>query len=263
VTGVLTCLAGAASAGKSHLARERWLPAEVFARDWARTTVGAAANDVSPGVVGDADDLLEMIVGMRLHRGAPVVVDSTGTAEDFLERMLQAARANGARCELVIVDTPLSLCITRNYRRTPLRQVPEPEIERQHAAVTAMVARYATGPAPWDHVEVVSGAGPAAGPGASTIGTGARTTRCKWCTVECFWAVFATTLQATKPGDQPPLNLVEATPRDDGDLVVVRWSGGAAVVRALDPDEVARGEVAESRFRRHRAFCKPTAGGAR
>jgi predicted kinase len=260
MTGTLVALAGAAGSGKSSLAKERWLPAHVFARDWARATAGAAPDDVSPGVLEDADDLLELIAGMRLSRGALTVVDSTGTAEGFLQRMLQVGRAHGARCELVIVDTPLQLCVARNFRRSPARQVPEPDIERQHAAVTELIARHVAGPAPWDHVEVVSGA-PAPTGG---VVPGTSLTRCKHCRAESFWAYFATTLdQSTKAGEKAKASLVEAAPRDDGDLVLVRWSGKTAVVRRLAPDEIARG-VDESRYRLHLPYCSGrTAGGAR
>ncbi len=260
MTGALTCLAGASGAGKSQLARERWLPAQVFARDWARQVAGAAVGDVSAGVLEDADDLLELIAGMRLLRGADVVVDSTGTAAGFLERMLQLGRAQGARCELVIVDTPLPLCVARNLRRTPMRQVPEPDIELQHAAVTDLIARHEAGPAPWDHVEVVSGA-PA--PSGGVI-PGTSMTRCKHCRAESFWAYFATSLDRATPGEPAKTNLIEAKPAEDGDLVLVRWSGRTAVVRRLGPDELARG-VDESRYRPHRPYCtsRTVGGGVR
>jgi hypothetical protein len=100
----------------------------------------------------------------------------------------------------------------------------------------------------------------------STIGTGTRTVKCKYCdTVECFWARFDTSVaRAKETGEPAPLNLVEAKPRDDGDLVVVRWSGGVAVVHTLGEDEIARG-VDESRYRRHRGNCpgRAAGGGAR
>ena len=154
-------LAGAAGAGKSTWAERLWSPSQVFARDWARLAVSDRPDDVSPDVRADADEVLATIVRLRLRRGLPTAVDSTGASESRLQRFRELGRACGARCGLLIVDTPVSVCLARQTHRPRLEQVPESDVRGQHAIVADLIRRHAAGnPAPWDTVRIVSGVTP-------------------------------------------------------------------------------------------------------
>ena len=164
MTAALTMLAGAAGSGKSTLAARLWSPSQVFARDWARLAVGDRPDDVSSAVRADADEVLETIARLRLRRGLATVIDSTGASVCRLQRFCDLGRAYGAWCELLIVDTPLPVCLARQVHRPRLEQVPAVDVRGQHAIVGALISRYATGdPAPWDAVRIVSGSPELAG----------------------------------------------------------------------------------------------------
>lgn len=163
--GVLTMLAGAAGAGKTTAVRRMFPPDACYGRDWARGVVAGNSNDQSDAAAADAATLISVIAGARLRRGLPVVIDSTGTSASFVPAMQHLGRVHGASVELLIVDTPLQVCIDRNRRRPGPqpgerwgRAVPEPEIRKLHAAVQRLLDQHQTGTLTgWDQVTVVSG----------------------------------------------------------------------------------------------------------
>jgi alkanesulfonate monooxygenase SsuD/methylene tetrahydromethanopterin reductase-like flavin-dependent oxidoreductase (luciferase family)/predicted kinase len=147
----LVVLVGAAGAGKSTWALERYRRAEVVSSDELRGVVGSGPADLDAS--SDAFDLLERIVAARVSRRLTTVVDTLGLDEERRAAWRDAARAAGLASAVVLFDTPADECRRRNAQRD--RPVPAPVLAEQ---VRRAAAVRDTLPAEgWDHVEVVAG----------------------------------------------------------------------------------------------------------
>jgi alkanesulfonate monooxygenase SsuD/methylene tetrahydromethanopterin reductase-like flavin-dependent oxidoreductase (luciferase family)/predicted kinase len=149
----LVVLVGAAGAGKSTWALDRYRRAEIVSSDELRGVVGSGPADLDASA--DAFDLLERIVAARLTRGLTTVIDTLGLDADRRLAWRDAARAAGLPTAAVVLDTPGDECRRRNALRD--RPVPAPVLADQVRRAAAALGVLTTDG--WDHVEVVSGAG--------------------------------------------------------------------------------------------------------
>lgn len=117
---VLVVLVGAAGAGKSTWAAERYRSAEVVSSDELRGIVGSGPNDLDASA--EAFALLDQIVAGRLRRRLTTVVDTLGLDPVRRRAQLDLARSAGVPAVVVLLDTPPRLCRERNGRRD--RSVP-------------------------------------------------------------------------------------------------------------------------------------------
>ncbi len=124
----LVFLIGAAGAGKSTWAGERFLPEEIVSSDALRAVVGSGEGDLEASA--DAFRLLRMVVEARLGRRLTAVVDTTGLDADLRDDCLAWAEAAGVPTVAVVFDTPLAECKARSRQRA--RPVPANVIASQH-----------------------------------------------------------------------------------------------------------------------------------
>jgi alkanesulfonate monooxygenase SsuD/methylene tetrahydromethanopterin reductase-like flavin-dependent oxidoreductase (luciferase family)/predicted kinase len=124
----LVFLIGAAGAGKSTWAGERFLPEEIVSSDALRAVVGSGEGDLEASA--DAFGVLRTIVRARLGRRLTTVVDTTGLDADLRADCLAWAAAADMPAVAVVFDTPLELCKSRSRARA--RQVPGGVIASQH-----------------------------------------------------------------------------------------------------------------------------------
>ena len=151
-------LAGAAAAGKSTWAAERFRSPEIVSSDQLREFVGSGPADLEASA--DAFALLDQIVAARTRRGLTTVVDTLGLDPARRREYLAAARRAGLPAVLVVVATPPDLCRQRNRLRD--RPVPAPVITDQLRRVRTLLTQ-----APkegWDGVEIVDQVGVAPDP---------------------------------------------------------------------------------------------------
>lgn len=143
-------LAGAAAAGKSTWAAERFRRAEIVSSDQLRDVVGSGPADLEASA--DAFALLDQIVTARTRRGLTTVVDTLGLDPARRREYLAAARRAGMPAVLVVLSTPPEVCRLRNRARD--RPVPAPVITEQLRRVRTLLTQ-----APdegWDAVEIVA-----------------------------------------------------------------------------------------------------------
>lgn len=124
----LVFLIGAAGAGKSTWARERFLPEEIVSSDALRAVVGSGEGDLDASA--DAFRVLRIVVEARLGRRLTTVVDTTGLDADLRADCLAWAAAAGLPAVAVVFDTPLDVCKARS--RVRARPVPADVITSQH-----------------------------------------------------------------------------------------------------------------------------------
>jgi alkanesulfonate monooxygenase SsuD/methylene tetrahydromethanopterin reductase-like flavin-dependent oxidoreductase (luciferase family)/predicted kinase len=148
----LVVLIGAAGAGKSTWALERYRRAEVVSSDDLRGVVGSGPADLDASA--DAFDLLERIVAARLSRGLATVVDTLGLDAERRIAWRDAARAAGLPAVAVLVDTPGDEC----RRRNALRDRPVPASVLNEQVRRAAAVRDGLHSEGWDHLEIVSAA---------------------------------------------------------------------------------------------------------
>jgi predicted kinase len=148
--GALTVVVGAAGAGKTTWVRQHHTPTEILTLDALREWVCDDPTDQD--ATGDAVEVARVVARARLRRGLRVVLDSTGTPATHRQEWAQLATEVGAVAVLVVVDTPLVVCLARNARRPgPApghrwgRRVPTPVVCTQHAEVRALLHAAGTG----------------------------------------------------------------------------------------------------------------------
>lgn len=124
----LVFLIGAAGAGKTTWARERFLPEEIVSSDALRAVVGSGEGDLDASA--DAFGVLRIVVQARLGRRLTTVVDTTGLDGDLRADCLSWAAAAGLPAVAVVFDTPLDVCKARSRGR--VRPVPVDVIASQH-----------------------------------------------------------------------------------------------------------------------------------
>src|SRR6478752_4239005 len=131
----LVVLVGASGSGKSTWAASRYRDAEVVSSDALRAVVGSGEHDLDAST--DAFALLEQVVAARLGRRLTTVVDTLGTDATRRRAWRDAARAVGLPAVAVVLDTPASVCRSRNAARD--RPVPARVLTSQLASVSATV----------------------------------------------------------------------------------------------------------------------------
>ena len=114
-TPSLVVLVGAPASGKSTWAAEHFRPEQIVCADTLRGIVGEHELDLS--ATGDAFELLDRIVGLRLGRGLTTVVDTTGVDPQRRAVYLGAARTAGATAVAVRFTTTAAECKRRNRER--------------------------------------------------------------------------------------------------------------------------------------------------
>ncbi|GAA5036242.1 hypothetical protein GCM10023258_38980 [Terrabacter aeriphilus] len=154
----LVVLVGASGSGKSTWAASRFRAAEVVSSDTLRGLVGSGPHDLDAST--DAFALLEHIVQARLGRTLTTVVDTLGSDAARRRRWLDLARRAGLPAVVVVLDTPASVCRSRNAARE--RAVPARVLTSQLASVTGTVAALAD--EGWDAVHHVRPAADATPP---------------------------------------------------------------------------------------------------
>ncbi|HEY0238935.1 MAG TPA: LLM class flavin-dependent oxidoreductase [Friedmanniella sp.] len=163
----LVVLAGAAGAGKSTWAAQRYRASEIVSSDALRAAVGSGPDDLDASE--DAFALLDQIVAARLGRGLTTVVDTLGLDPRRRAHHLALARAADLPAVLVVLDTTPALARARNGDRD--RPVPARVLGEQLRRVRALVEQHApdrwvadaTDEERWDDVVVEQPTEPAPG----------------------------------------------------------------------------------------------------
>jgi protein phosphatase len=129
---ILTVLAGAPGSGKSTYAAARWSGDQVVSSDQIRTMIGA-----HPAECTTTFRLFHSIIGMRLARGLDTIADATSAGRGHRAELLAIARKWGATVVLIVMNTPVEVCVANNAVREDPRRVPEDDVRRMHAAIRA------------------------------------------------------------------------------------------------------------------------------
>jgi F420-dependent oxidoreductase-like protein len=111
----LVVLVGVAGSGKSSWAARWFAAAAVVSSDDLRAVVGHHRHDMRASK--DANDVLELIVAMRLRRGLLTVIDSTALEPKARSRYRTLAAKAGVPCHAVVIDTPERETRARNRSR--------------------------------------------------------------------------------------------------------------------------------------------------
>ena len=135
----LVVLAGAAGAGKSTWAAQRYRATEIVSSDALRAAVGSGPYDLEASE--DAFALLDQIVVARLGRGLTTVVDTLGLDPARRAHHLAYARAVDLPAVLVVLDTAPALARARNGARD--RPVPARVLTEQLKRVRVLVDQHA------------------------------------------------------------------------------------------------------------------------
>jgi predicted kinase len=123
----LVLLIGAAGAGKTTLARDRFAPDEVLSSDALR---GAVAGDEADQLASRlAFSILHRALGRRLAAGQLTVVDATNVRAAHRRPLLARARAAGVPVAAIVLDPPRTEVLARNAGRA--RVVDPDVIDRQ------------------------------------------------------------------------------------------------------------------------------------
>ncbi|MFF5264963.1 polynucleotide kinase-phosphatase [Actinomadura viridis] len=125
----LVVLVGISGSGKSHFAREHFLPTQVVSSDFCRGVVSDDENDQS--ATGDAFDLLHYIVRKRLRRGLLTVVDATNVQPKSRESLLRIAKEHDVLSVAIVLDVPEAVAAERNALRPDRSALPAHVIPRQ------------------------------------------------------------------------------------------------------------------------------------
>ncbi|WP_299448142.1 LLM class flavin-dependent oxidoreductase [uncultured Phycicoccus sp.] len=123
----LVLLVGAPGSGKSTWAAGRFRDVEIVSSDALRAVVGSGTADLDAS--DDAFRLLDQIVEGRTRRGLTVVVDTLGLDPDRRATWAAAARRSSLPTVAVVLDTPASVCRSRNAGRD--RPVPRRVLDAQ------------------------------------------------------------------------------------------------------------------------------------
>ena len=146
----LTVLAGLPGSGKSSWARAQAL------------VTGATLVSVDDIRVAGADPAFTMDRARRrtvalLKSNADVIVDSCNIHARVRRTWLNIGRAIGARCTLMLIDTPVELCRSRNDQRPEAERVAAETYDRYLIAAQSVLADVNV--EGWDEVTVVDGEG--------------------------------------------------------------------------------------------------------
>lgn len=108
----LVLLVGPTASGKSTFARRHFAPTEIVSSDVCRGLVGDYESDQT--VTGEAFELLQTMVRLRLQLKKLVVVDATNLRFDDRQGLLAIAAKTHALASAIVFDVPESLLRTRN-----------------------------------------------------------------------------------------------------------------------------------------------------
>ena len=95
---------------------------------------------------------LRMLAPMRLRSGETLVIDACNTKKSDRLSWLDAARWSLAKTHLIVMNTPLDVCLTRNEARGK-QAVPEYVVTAQHERMTRI--REAITDEPWHAVTFI------------------------------------------------------------------------------------------------------------
>lgn len=152
----LVVLVGAAGAGKSTWAAQRYRAVEVVSSDALRAVVGSGPYDLD--ATDEAFAVLDQVLAARTRRGLTTVVDTLGLDPRRRASYLALARQCGLPAVLVVLDTAPAACRARNATRD--RPVPARVLTEQLRRVREVVAAHRNGEGDaegWDDVLVVRG----------------------------------------------------------------------------------------------------------
>jgi predicted kinase len=95
---------------------------------------------------------LRMLAPPRLRSGEALVIDACNTRKSDRLSWLDAARWSLAESHLIVMDTPLDVCLARNSERGS-QSVPEKIVTAQHDRMTRI--RETIADEPWDEVTFI------------------------------------------------------------------------------------------------------------
>jgi protein phosphatase len=124
----LVLLIGASGSGKSTFARKHFKPTEIVSSDWARGLVSDDENSLAAN--GDAFELVQHLVEIRLRRRLLTVVDATNVRAEDRAGFVAMAKKWHALCIAIVIDPGEDICLARNTDR-PDRQF-GPHVVRNH-----------------------------------------------------------------------------------------------------------------------------------
>ena len=134
----LVVLIGPAGAGKSTWATDNFDRGEVVSSDALRAQTGRGEWDQDAS--GDAFEVLERIVEIRLDKRLTTVIDTLGYDQESRQRWTGLARAQGMSSVAVVFSTPADVCKDRNRaRETPVpARVLDQQIKRRATVVAEL-----------------------------------------------------------------------------------------------------------------------------
>ena len=126
MTTWLTLLVGIPRSGKSTWIKENARDADlVVSNDWIRENIlgGSYASSANPIVW----TLVDATLRIALSQGMNVILDGVGLTKATRKFYIDIAKQYGARTRMVLVDTPLSICLERN-RTAEAHKLPEEKL---------------------------------------------------------------------------------------------------------------------------------------
>lgn len=142
----LTLMCGAPGAGKSTWIRQHHPDAHVIGFDQLRRDRTIDGHAFMRSAISEVD--------RRLREGHDIIVDAASPHPRFRTGWLQQARRHQAHANLVIVDTPLTVCLQRQRSR----QYPAPShiIRDYHRRLHQQLGRILNAEH-WDTAVVIAG----------------------------------------------------------------------------------------------------------
>ena len=130
---LLIVLVGAPGSGKSTWARKYFRREQIVSLDRLRRQIsGDESNqEATRFVVPIAYDLIRA----RLFFQQTTVVDATNYEDRVRQELWMIGCGYGALTGLVVLDTPLDVCLARNDARSGRRRVPAEFVRRAHAQI--------------------------------------------------------------------------------------------------------------------------------
>lgn len=126
----LVVLIGAAGAGKSTFAANRFAPDDVLSSDRFRAMV--SGDEADQGATRAAFGLLHRELARRMAGGRLTVVDATSVESASRRALLARAAAAGVPATAIVLDLPSETVLARNATRRP--RVVDEAVVRHHLA---------------------------------------------------------------------------------------------------------------------------------
>lgn len=122
-------LIGGSSSGKSTFAKKHFKATEVISSDACRAEICGSENNMH--YLSAGFELLESKLQVRLIKKQTAVIDATNLREQDREVYLDLAQAHKVEVMVIILNTPLDLCLKRYAKRTD-RPVGLEHVVRRH-----------------------------------------------------------------------------------------------------------------------------------